>query len=311
MTALVSLDEYGVAYRGAGGPIPALVGVTLELAPGRRLALIGESGSGKSTLALAVAGLLPGGTMESGRLAFPALGRRPAPGREVGFVFQDPGGSLNPVTPVGRQVAEAAAINRGLSRAAARAAAVDLLDRVRIPDADRRYRGYAHEFSGGQRQRIAIAAALAGEPLLLIADEPTSALDTVVQGEIVALIDDLTRTGTLALLFVTHDVALASRLSDEIAVLYAGRLVEAGPAPRVLAAPRHPYTRALIATHLDLQTPLGGRLPEIPGGLPRPGAAPPGCPYAPRCPHAMPACAVMPPWTGATADGAACWLLEP
>jgi peptide/nickel transport system ATP-binding protein len=191
----------------------------------------------------------------------------PVLGRDIGVVFQDPGGSLNPVLTVGEQIAEVAVVHRGRSWRAARVEAARLLDRMGIGQATAALGRFPHEFSGGQRQRIALAAALAADPVLLVADEPTSALDTVVQHEIVALLDGLVRERGLALLFVTHDIALASMLADDVAVLFAGRLVEAGSARGVFRAPSHAYTRALLAARLDLDTALGARLPEIGEGF--------------------------------------------
>lgn len=260
----LSLNGLGVAYRDASGrPVMALRDVTFDLAAGRRLALIGESGSGKSTSALAVAGLLPPSAMVTGSVEFPGRKEPPRLGRDIGVVFQDPSGSLDPVIPVGKQIAEIIVTHLGTTWAKARTKAIDLLEQVRIPRARERRHSFPHEFSGGQRQRIAIAAALAAGPELLIADEPTSALDTVVQRELVSLFDELTREKRLTLFFVTHDIALASELADDVAVLYGGRLVEAGPAGEVFGAPSHPYTRALLATRLDLDMPVGARLPEI------------------------------------------------
>jgi peptide/nickel transport system ATP-binding protein len=237
--------------------------VSLDLRAGRRLAVIGESGSGKTTLAHAVAGLLPGSAVVTGNVSFPGRSEPPRLGRDIGVVFQDPSGSLDPVISVGRQIAEIVVTHEGRSWREASRRAEELLDQVRIPHARERMRGFPHEFSGGQRQRIAIAAALAVGPRLLIADEPTSALDTVVQRELVTLFDELTRQKDLTLLFVTHDIALASELADDVAVLYGGRLVESGPAGRVFADPAHAYTRALLATRLDLDRPIARRLPEI------------------------------------------------
>ncbi len=255
--ALLRVRGLGVSY----GGVPALADVALELAQGGRLALIGESGSGKSTLAMAVCGLLPPGARMTGTVEFPAFTLQPTLGRDVGVLFQDPSGSLNPVLSVGEQVAEPMVVHRGLTWRAAMAQAARLLDRVRVPGG--RVRDYPHQFSGGQRQRIALAAALAAEPVLLVADEPTSALDSVVQAELVALLDGLVREDGLSLLFITHDIALASQLAGEVAVLHRGRVVEQGLAAQVLGAPAHPYTRALIATRLDLDTPMAPRLAEI------------------------------------------------
>ena len=254
----LEVDALGVAYRG----VPALSDITLTLEAGRRLAILGESGSGKSTLAMAICGLLPAEAAIGGRVAFPGLGA-PVLGRDIGVVFQDPGGSLNPVLTIGEQIAEVAVIHRGRSWRAARAEAARLLDRMGIEGAASALARHPHEFSGGQRQRIALAAALAADPVLLVADEPTSALDTVVQHQMVELLDGLVRERGLTLLFVTHDIALASQLGDEVAVLFDGRLMEAGPMRQVLREPCHAYTRALLASRLDLDTPLRRRLPEI------------------------------------------------
>lgn len=258
----VSIRSLAVAYQGNRGQ-PALADISIDLSSGGRLALIGESGSGKSTLALAIAGLLPAEAQISGTITFPDLGREPVLGRDIGVVFQDPSGSLDPIVTVGEQIAEVAVVHLGLSWREARVKARDLLDRVgfaRISDAMTRY---PHELSGGQRQRVALAAALAGDPSLLIADEPTSALDTVIQRDLIALLDSLVREEGLTLLFVTHDIALASELGDEVMVLLRGRCVEAGPVARVLRVPVQDYTKALLATHLQMDTPIGQRLPEI------------------------------------------------
>ena len=259
----LSVRSLSVEYAHRARRNAALADIDLDLAVGRRLAIIGESGSGKSTLAHAIAGILPATANIVGTITFPSLGHLLRLGRDVGIVFQDPSGSLNPVLTVGDQIAEVAVVHQGLGWAAAHNRAVDLLDRVQIPHARERARNYPHEFSGGQRQRIAIAAALVADPPFLIADEPTSALDNVTQKELVALLDFLVRDHALTLLFVTHDIALASELADDVAVLYGGRLVEQGAIGRVFAEPSHPYTRALLATRLDLASPLRHRLPEI------------------------------------------------
>ena len=252
----VALSGLSVAHAGAARP--ALSGIDLAIAAGTRLAVIGESGSGKSTLALALAGLLPDDASVEGRLAWPGLGRAPLAGRDIGFVFQDAGASLNPVLRVGAQVAEVARVHLGLSRRDAAAHARALFRRVRLPDPEAAMRAFPHQLSGGQRQRVAIAAAIAARPRLLIADEPTSALDTIVQARIVSLLDALVREDGMTLVFVTHDIALASGFADRIAVLHEGRLVEEGPAAEVLAAPRDACTRTLVAGHIGLDT-----LPQI------------------------------------------------
>lgn len=277
MPSLLTLHRLGVEYRDRDRRIAALSDMTLELAPGRRLAVIGESGSGKSTLALAIAGLLPRHATISGSLQFPTMEAAPRLGRDIGVLFQDPAGSLDPVMRIGDQIAEAIVVNRHTSWDAARKLAVEWLERVRLPHARESFYGYPHEFSGGQKQRIALAAALAPEPTLLIADEPTSALDTVTQRGIVALLDSLVAERRLTLVFITHDIALASGLANEVAVLRGGRLVESGPAETLFSAPAHPYTRALLAMYLDLEGPRLARLPEIgPEDLSADGTEPPG-----------------------------------
>ena len=244
MTALLSIRDLHVRY--ANGDTAALDGVSLDVAAGERLAVIGESGSGKSTLALAIAGLLPATASVSGEVTWPGLGDAPVSGRDIGFVFQDPGASLDPVIRVGRQITEVIRTHRDVGRSAAHVTAIELIDRVRLPDPAGIAAAYPHQLSGGQRQRIAIAAAISAAPKLLIADEPTSALDTIVQAEIVALIDGLVKADGMSLIFISHDIALASGIADRIAVFKAGRLVEIGPTADIVSRPRDPYTRALL-----------------------------------------------------------------
>jgi peptide/nickel transport system ATP-binding protein len=261
MTApLLRLDALAVTHAGAGRP--ALADVGLEIDAGERLAIIGESGSGKSTLARAVAGLLPPGARLGGRIDWPALGRVPTPGAELAYVFQDPGESLDPVMAVGTQVAEGARRHLGLGRRAAEVRAVELLGEMGLTDPPRLARAYPHQLSGGQRQRVALAAALVTGPSILIADEVTSALDAAVQAEIVRLIGKRVRRDRMTLIFITHDMALAAGLADRIAVIDRGRLVEIGPADRLIAAPASAAAARLVAAHIDLETPpLVGRAP--------------------------------------------------
>lgn len=241
--------------------------VSFELAQGERLALIGESGSGKTTLAMAIAGLLPASAKIAGSIHFPALAHEPRAGRDIGVVFQDPDGSLDPMMRVGDQIAEVIVTHLKTSWSQALQRAAELMQQVQIADSQQRIRSYPHEFSGGQKQRIAIAAALAAQPQLLIADEPTSALDTVVQNHVAQLLDGLVRAQGLTMLFVTHDIALASQLADRIAVLYRGQMVELGTVEQVITAPQHDYTKALLATHIGLDWKKQPRLPEIDGVL--------------------------------------------
>jgi peptide/nickel transport system ATP-binding protein len=251
VTPLAAIRGLSVAYREDGRRVEALAGVKLDIRTGERLAIIGESGSGKSTLALALAGLLPASAEVTGGIDWP--GGEARPGRDIGFVFQDPTAALNPVLTLGEQVAEGARRHLGLSWRAAYARAAELLDRVRLPASV--LGAYPHQVSGGQRQRVAIAAAIAARPKLLIADEATSALDTVVQAEIVALLGELVAADGMTLVFVTHDIALASELATRIAVFHRARLVEASDTEALLSAPADAYTRALIAAHIDLATP--------------------------------------------------------
>jgi peptide/nickel transport system ATP-binding protein len=216
---------------------------------------------------MAIAGLLPANAKTAGTIRFSALAHEPRAGRDIGVVFQDPDGSLDPMMRVGDQIAEVIVTHLQTSWTEARHRAAELMKQVQIADSQQRLRSYPHEFSGGQKQRIAIAAALAAQPQLLIADEPTSALDTVVQNYVAQLLDGLVRAQGLTMLFVTHDIALASQLADRIAVLYRGELVEIGTAEQVITAPQHDYTKALLATHIGLDWEKQPRLPEIDGVL--------------------------------------------
>ncbi|TIO05629.1 ABC transporter ATP-binding protein [Mesorhizobium sp.] len=252
MTVLLSVRDLTVTYRRDGSEVAALKHISIDVAAGERVAIIGESGSGKSTLALAIAGLLPQSSRIEGRIDWPGRNHAPIGGRDIGFVFQDPSASLDPVMAVGKQIAEVAHTHLGLGWSAAYAKAKTLLERVRLPDPDVALRAYPHQLSGGQKQRVAIAAAIAAGPKLLIADEATSALDTIVQAEIAALIRQLVAEDGMTLLFVSHDIALAAELAERIAVFRHGDLVEIGTTAQVVNTPRNAYTRALLDAHLGL-----------------------------------------------------------
>lgn len=247
---LCNISNMTVCYGGRS----ALSDISLQLVAGERLAIVGESGSGKSTFVRALAGLLPPGTICDGQVHW-SSDRPPKPGRDIGFVFQDASASLNPLLRIGEQVAEGAKRHLGLTWQAAYEHAQTLLEQVRIANAPAVMHAYPHQLSGGQKQRVAIAAAIASRPSILIADEATSALDTVVQADIVRLLDDLVSENAMTLLFVTHDIALASNLADRIAVFKDGRLVEIGPVAEVLSNPRSSDTKDLIAGHFDLTSP--------------------------------------------------------
>lgn len=252
MSALASIRDLTAAYRRDGNAVAALRNISLDIVAGERLAIIGESGSGKSTLALAIAGLLPASSAVGGRIEWPGLGRPPLLGRDIGFVFQDPSASLDPVMTIGKQIAEVARTHLGLTWPQAYAKAKTLLERVRLPDPDSALHAFSHQLSGGQKQRVAIAAAIAAGPKLLIADEATSALDTIVQAEIVALIRRLVAEDGMTLLFVSHDIALAAELAERIAVFRHGQLVELGTTARIVGAPTQAYTRTLLDAHIGL-----------------------------------------------------------
>lgn len=255
MSPLLSL--HGLSVRYSGATAAALAGVDFDLAAGERLAVIGESGSGKSTLARAIAGLLPQAATLEGTIAWPGLDHAARNGRDIGFVFQDPGSSLDPVMSVGKQVAEVAHANLDMDWRGAMRLAVELLDRVRLPEPSVLAHAYPHQLSGGQKQRVAIAAAIVARPRLLIADEATSALDTIVQAEIVALIRELVAEDGMALIFVSHDIALAASFAERIAVFRHGRMVELAPTVELVAQPRSDYSRALLAAHLGLEAHSG------------------------------------------------------
>ena len=306
------------------GGARALRGVDLELERGRCLALVGESGSGKSSLALALLRLLPAGArlraqaLElEGRdlrsLSSPELDA--LRGTRVGLVLQDSGSALDPLQDVGAQVGEAWRLCEGLGRAAARARAIELLGRVGLPEPAALLARFPHELSGGQRQRVALAMALARRPALLVADEPTTALDALVQARLLALMRELVEREGLGLLWITHDLGVVAQVSDETAVLYAGRIVERGPTADVLRAPAHPYTAALVAAHPARTAP--GELPRpIPGRPVDAAAVPSGCAFHPRCAIAQPECArdvpALVPLAGASGGrAAACPFSDP
>jgi oligopeptide/dipeptide ABC transporter ATP-binding protein len=287
--------------------------VSLTLHAGRTLALIGESGAGKSTLAYAVMGLVrPPEVALEGRLhvgdtdvvTAPEQVLRRLRGTRMGMIFQDASAALNPCFTVLQHLAEPLRRHRGLRGAACRDRAVALLASVGISDPAGRLCAFPHELSGGMQQRVMIAIALACEPQLLIADEPTSALDVTIQAQIMALVLERVRALGAAALFVLHDLALASQVADRVAVLYAGQIVEEGPAHEVLNAPRHPYTRGLRASAVAFGAE---RLQPIPGVVPPLAAMPAGCRFAPRCPRSSVLCAQRPQPVSFGDVQVACW----
>lgn len=281
----VSINDLRVRLTRNGREAEVLRGIDLTIGRGEILGLVGESGSGKSILGNTLLGLLPETSLPklSGEayvagtdmVSADSAARRRNRRQHLGAVFQDPMTSLDPTMKVGKQVIEAAGSFQ---------AALELLEAVHIPDARARMQRYPHELSGGQRQRIMIAMAVAGNPSLIIADEPTTALDVTVQAQVLRLLADLRDNLGCSILLITHDLGVASQISNRIAVMYAGRLVEQGLSDDVLHSPAHPYTISLLRSRLSLDTRRDRPLPALPGGAPDPADMPPGCAFAPRCP---------------------------
>ncbi|MET4277417.1 MULTISPECIES: ABC transporter ATP-binding protein [unclassified Bradyrhizobium] len=298
MTPLISIRDLSVAFHG----VPVLRGVDLALHKGEALGLVGESGSGKSVTWLAALGLLPRNARVSGSvrlegceiLGAPAAELDRIRGGRVAMIFQDPASALNPVLTIRRQLCESLALHRDLSGGAVKAEARRLLDLVGIPDAARRLEAYPHEFSGGQVQRIMIAMALAGNPDLLIADEPTTALDATIQAQILELLSTIRHEMGMAMVLISHDLGVVAENCDRVAVMYAGRIVEEGPANQLFADPVHPYAQGLIGALPPLDGPRR-RLTAIPGTVPDPARMPDGCAFAPRCALAEAPCGVVAP----------------
>jgi len=298
MAALLTVEGLSVSLPGPEGPLTIVDGVSYSVEPGTVFGVAGESGSGKTMSALALLGLLPLGATVEGTamydkrnlLALSKRELRDVRGREIAMVFQDPLTSLHPMMSIGRQLSEHMRRHLGLSRQAARRRAGELLGDVRIPDPAGALNAFPHQFSGGMRQRIAIAMALACEPKLLIADEPTTALDVTVQAGILRLLDDLRERMGLSVILITHDLGVMSSIAETISVFYAGRVVEQGASSGVLRAPRHPYTKALLAALPHPETNGSAPLVSIPGSPPAAGHFPSGCSFHPRCAYAIESC---------------------
>ncbi|BCJ38453.1 ABC transporter ATP-binding protein [Actinocatenispora thailandica] len=296
MEPLLRVRDLRVRFGTRRGGVPAVDGVSFDVYPGETVAVVGESGSGKSVTMQAVMGLLPRGAQVSGSITYrgtelvgrPLSVTRALCGDELAMIFQDPLSSLNPVFRVGRQITEALVRRRGMSRAAARDRAVELMTRVGIPAPELRVDEYPHQFSGGMRQRAMIAMALAMSPRLLIADEPTTALDVTVQAQIMRLLASLRESEGMALALITHDLGVVADAADRVALMYAGRVVEAGPTREVYEHCRHPYTEGLLASVPD--DAGADRLVPIPGQPPNPASLPAGCAFHPRCRYAIEPC---------------------
>jgi peptide/nickel transport system ATP-binding protein len=291
------VEDLRVEFPSEDGIVHAVDGITYQVFAGRTLGIVGESGSGKTVSSLTTLGLTRRqGARISGRIIFegrdlvtlPEDQLRAIRGNDIAMVFQDPLSSLHPLYRVGRQLTEAIRAHRDASKAAARTRAVELLGLVGIPDPGKRVDQYPHEFSGGMRQRVMIAMALANEPKLLIADEPTTALDVTVQAQILALMERLQRELGMAIVIITHDLGVVAEMADDIAVMYAGRIVETASARQVFAAPEHPYTWGLLKSIPRLDGSRHEDLFPIPGTPPSLINPPTGCHFHPRCPYAQP-----------------------
>ncbi len=297
--SLLEIAGLTTAFATERGEVNAVEEVSFSLEPGEVLGIVGESGSGKSVTALTIMGLLPqpparvvaGGVRFAGQelIGMPETRLRRIRGPGIAMVFQEPMTSLNPLFTIGEQIMETLRAHERLGARAQRDRAVEMLEKVGIPSAERRLHDYPHQLSGGQRQRVMIAVALACRPRLLIADEPTTALDVTIQAQILDLLLDLRAQLGMALLIITHNMGVVAETADRVLVMYAGRVVEEAPVGRLFAQPSHPYTQGLLACVPTLEQSRA-RLAAIPGTLPEPGRRPPGCRFAPRCGYAIPAC---------------------
>jgi peptide/nickel transport system ATP-binding protein len=321
---VLRVEDLRVALPTDEGLVRAVDGIDYEVWRGRTLGIVGESGSGKTVAALAVLGLarrmgarVSGRILFGGRdlLALPEAALRRLAGDEIAMIFQDPLSALHPLYRIGTQIAEAVRAHRDVSRSAARARALELLGLVGIPDPPRRARQYPHELSGGMRQRAMIAMALVNEPKLLIADEPTTALDVTVQAQILALLERLQDELAMAVILITHDLGVVAQAADDVAVMYAGRIVETASVATLFESPQHPYTWGLLGSMPRLHGPRARALVPIAGTPPNLLHPPPGCRFHPRCPYARPEHAQieppLEPVPGEDSHRVACLLAPP
>ena len=301
--ALLEIENLQTHFRTPDGVNRAVDGVSLKLEAGETLAIVGESGCGKSVTAMSILrliaqppGKIAGSIRFQGRNLLDLSERemRSIRGNDISMIFQEPMTSLNPVLTVGRQITETLALHQGLGREAADARAVEMLRLANIPEAERRLTQYPHELSGGMRQRVMIAGAMAGGPELLIADEPTTALDVTLQAQILDLMRELKAASGAAIILITHDLGVVAEVCDEVAVMYAGEIVERAPVDELFAMPQHPYTVGLLGSipRLDRRA---SHLATIEGMVPNMAAPPPGCRFAARCPFVSEACTAAPP----------------
>ena len=321
MNELLRVENLRTYFATSKGTLRAVDGVSFEIPQGGTLGVVGESGSGKSVTALSVMGLVdkPGRIERGSKIVFEGrdltqLEERQLTrirGNDIAMIFQEPMTSLNPVFTVGNQIAEAVRLHQGLGKRAATARAVELMRLVGIPSAERRVNDHPHQMSGGMRQRVMIAMALSSDPKLLIADEPTTALDVTVQAQILELMKELRERLGMAIMLITHDLGVVAEMVDEVAVMYAGRVVERGPVAEIFSSPQHPYTEALLESIPLLGMRYTDKLKAIRGTVPNPLEWPAGCRFAPRCDYAFDKCLVAdPPLLPVPPQESACWLCE-
>jgi oligopeptide/dipeptide ABC transporter ATP-binding protein len=318
---LLQVENLRTYFHTRMGVLKAVDGVDLEVGEGRTLGIVGESGSGKSVTALSIMRLIerPGRVAEGSRILFggrdlatlPERQMQAIRGNAISMIFQEPMTSLNPVYSAGNQITEAIRLHRRIGAQQARERAIELLELVGIPSPEQRFSAYPHQMSGGMRQRVMIAMALACEPRLLIADEPTTALDVTIQAQILELLRELRERLGMSIILITHDLGVVAEMCDDVAVMYAGRVVERGPVNAIFRNPQHPYTEALLRSIPLLGMTQAVPLNVIPGKVPSALHWPPGCRFAARCDYADERCRrEEPPLAEAGEGRAACWLRE-
>jgi oligopeptide/dipeptide ABC transporter ATP-binding protein len=319
---ILKVSDLKVEFDTYGGIVQAVRGVSFELEAGRTLAIVGESGCGKSVTVQSIMGLIPvpPGRITSGSvrlkgkeiLGVPLREANKFRGKEIGMIFQDPMTSLNPTMTIGKQIAETLRIHHGVSYAEGRKRAIEILDQVQIPEARKRVDSYPFQYSGGMRQRVMIAMAIACNPSVLIADEPTTALDVTIQAQILALLKQLQKERNMGLILITHDLGVVAQMAHDVAVMYAGQIVESGTADEIFYRSAHPYTVGLRSAMPENDEAKSKRLLPIEGSPPDLFNPPVGCSYADRCPNAMKVCASLNPRLLAVESGhlSRCWLQD-
>ncbi len=324
MEPILTVDNLKTSFLTGAGTVQAVRGVSFTVGQGEIVGIVGESGSGKSVTSMSILRLLPdtaridpaSSVLFEGRelSKLPLKELRGIRGQKIAMIFQDPMSSLNPLIPVGRQVEEMMKIHhKELSRAQLHQRALELFQAVRIPEPEKRFNSYPHQFSGGMRQRVMIAMALANHPDLLIADEPTTALDVTIQDQILKQLRSLQREWDTSIIFITHDLGVVAELCQRVLVMYGGLIMEEAGIDDLFESPSHPYTLGLLSSIPALNQDKDSRLSSIPGSPPDMTRPPEGCPFAPRCPYARQICAKEPPPYVSVGEGhrSMCWLLQP